>query len=124
MSLQLAHTKLEVYRFSMELVIEAYRVAKLFPNEERYCLTQQIRRAAVSVHLNLAEGCSRSSGIERRRFFEISQGSLIEVDTAIGLAFRLGYTGLEELRTMENVIIRTFKILTGMIGATGINRQE
>jgi four helix bundle protein len=72
----------------------------------------------------LAEGCSRKSGIERRRFFEISRGSVIEVDTAIGLAFKLGYAGIEDLRTMENVIVRTFKILTSMIKSTGTNREE
>ena len=75
----------------MELVRECYRVVKLFPNDERFCLTQQIRRAAISVHLNLAEGCSRKSNIERKRYFEMSRGSVIEVDAAIGLAFNLGY---------------------------------
>jgi four helix bundle protein len=52
-------------------------------------MVQQIRRAAMSVHLNIAEGCSRKSIVERRRFFEIARGSVIEIDTAIGIAHKL-----------------------------------
>jgi len=75
MFLQLAHTKLDVYQFSQQLALECYRLTKQFPNEEKFALVQQIRRAAISVHLNLAEGCSRKSLAERKRFFEISRGS-------------------------------------------------
>ena len=56
MFLQLAHTKLNVYQFSQELALECYRVIKKFPPDERFAITQQIRRAAISVHLNISEG--------------------------------------------------------------------
>jgi four helix bundle protein len=97
------------------LTLECYQVTKRFPNDERYALVQQIRRAAISVLLNLAESCSRKSERERKRFFEISRGSLIEIDTAIGIACKHGYVTLDELRPPGLLIIKTFKILSGMI---------
>jgi four helix bundle protein len=115
MFLQLAHTKLNVYQFSQELALECYRVTKKFPADERFAMTQQIRRAAISVHLNIAEGSSRKSLAERNRYFEISRGSVIEIDSAIGIAFKLEYISLEEIRNLGESIIKTFKLLSGMI---------
>ncbi|MEP6747078.1 MAG: four helix bundle protein [Bacteroidota bacterium] len=66
MFLDLAHTKPDVFKVSRAVVINCYRETKLFPNDEKFALTQQIRRAAVSVHLNLAEGSSRKSLRERK----------------------------------------------------------
>ena len=115
MFLQLAHTKLNVYQFSQELALECYRVTKQFPQDERFAMVQQIRRAAISVHLNIAEGSSRKSPAERNRYFEISRGSVIEIDSAIGIAFKLEYISLEEIRNLGESIIKTFKLLSGMI---------
>jgi four helix bundle protein len=115
MFLQLAHTKLNVYQFSQEFALEAYKVTKKFPADERFAMISQIRRAALSVHLNLAEGCSRKSQKERNRYFEISRGSLIEVDTAMGIAYKLEYISLEEIQNLGNSIVKTFKLLSGMI---------
>src|SRR5687768_6602708 len=98
MFLQLAHTKLNVYQFSQDLALECYRVTKKFPSHELFALTQQVRRAAISVHLNVAEGCSRKSQNERNRYFEIARGSVIEIDNAIGISFKLEYVKLEELK--------------------------
>jgi len=119
MFLQLAHTKLEVYQLTQELALECYRITKKFPADERFALVQQIRRAATSVHLNLAEGCSRKSQNERNRYFEISRGSVIEIDSAFGIAFKLEYVILDELQTLGNCIVKTFKLLTGMIKSEG-----
>jgi four helix bundle protein len=115
MFLQLAHTKLNVYQFSQELALECYHVTKKFPPDERFAMTQQIRRAAISVHLNIAEGSSRKSLAERNRYFEISRGSVIEIDSAIGIAFQLEYVSLEEIQNLGESIIKTFKLLSGMI---------
>ena len=71
MFLQLAHTKLSVYQFSQSMALECYKVTRSFPNDEKFAMVQQIRRAALSVHLNIAERCSRKSVAERKRFFEI-----------------------------------------------------
>jgi len=113
---QLAHTRLDVFIFSQELALECYRVTKLFPDHEKFAMVQQIRRAALSVHLNIAEGCSRKSAAERKRFFEISRGSVIEIDTAIGIAHKFTYSTQEQLQPLGERIIKTFKILSGMIG--------
>ncbi len=116
MFLQLAHTKLDAFSSSQALALECYKITKLFPESEKFGMLQQIRRAALSVHLNIAEGCSRKSIPERRRFFEISRGSVIEIDAAIGIAYKLSYTSFEQLQPLGEKIIKTFKILSGMIG--------
>ena len=91
MFIQLRHKSLDVYQTSRELVKEIYSVSLLLPNEEKFNMTQQIRRAALSVKLNLSEGSTRRSALERRRFFEISRGSLVEVDAALKTAVDLNY---------------------------------
>ena len=115
MFLQLAHTKLNVYGFSKALTLECYKMTIQFPNHEKFAMVQQIRRAAISVHLNIAEGCSRKSLAERKRYFEIARGSVIEIDTAFDIAQELGYTTIEELQTLGHNIIQSFKLLSGMI---------
>lgn len=80
MFLQLKHTNLDVFKFSHELVLECYKLTKSFPESEKFAMISQIRRAAVSVHLNVAEGCSRKSATDRKRFYEIARGSAIEID--------------------------------------------
>ncbi len=66
MFLQLAHTKIDVFQQSRKLTLEFYRITKDFPTEEKFAMVQQIRRAALSVHLNIAEGCLRKSLAERK----------------------------------------------------------
>ena len=116
MFLQLSHTKLDVYSVSRSLALGCYRITKEFPVKEKFTMVQQIRRAALSVHLNLAEGCSRKSTAERKRFFEVSRGSVIEVDTCFDLAAGLNYVNLDNLKPLGGLIVTTFKLLTGMIG--------
>lgn len=119
MFLQLAHTKLNTYQHTKLFTIECYKVSKLLPPDERFGMTSQIRRAALSVHLNLAEGASRKSLSERKRYYEISRGSLIEVDTAIGIAFELNYLTMTDLTALGEAIVTTFKLLTGLITHEG-----
>ncbi len=119
MFLQLAHTKLNVYQQTKLLTIECYKVTKLLPSDEKFGMVSQLRRAALSVHLNLAEGASRKSLAERKRYYEISRGSLIEVDTAIGIAFELQYITSTEIQVLGEVIINTFKLLSGLIAQEG-----
>ena len=115
MFLQLGHTKLTVYQYSKALALECYKITKCFPGDERFVMVQQIRRAALSVHLNLSEGASRRSAIERRRFYEISRGSILEIDTALDVAASLGYIETNQISKLGELIIKTFKLLTGMI---------
>ena len=116
MFLKLAHTNLDVYKYPYELTPEAYRITKCLPDSEKFNLITQIRRAALSVHLNIAEGSSRKSAGERRRFYEIARGSLIEVDTAIGVTYGLEYVTMDQLKNLGEVIVNTFKVITGLIG--------
>ena len=116
MFLQLSHTKLGIFQASKSLTLECYRLTKNFPQDEKYAMVQQIRRAALSVHLNIAEGCSRKSLAERKRYFEIARGSVIEIDTALDIAFDLGYCSIENLSQAGEFIINAFKQLTGLIG--------
>lgn len=111
MFLQLAHTKLNVYQFSQALALECYKITHQFPTEEKFAMVQQIRRTSLSVHLNLAEGCSRNSKVERNPYFEISRGSVIEIDAALDIAYKLSYTNMEQLKPIGDAIVNTFKII-------------
>jgi len=81
--LKLNHKKLEVWKASIELVTDIYRITNSFPISELYGLVNQVRRAAISVPSNISEGAARKSAAERRRFFEISRSSLSEIDTNV-----------------------------------------
>jgi four helix bundle protein len=97
-------------------VKDCYFATKSFPSEEKFALVQQIRRAVFSVHLNIAEGCSRKSETERKRFCELSRGSIIEIDAALDAAFDLGYCSKESLKELGLSIVRCFSMLSKLIG--------
>jgi len=115
MFLDLKHTQFDVFKVTREFVLNCYKETKLFPNDEKFALTQQIRRAAVSVYLNLAEGSSRKSLAERKRFYEIARGSIIEVDTAFDIAVGLEYLTKDKLEHTGHLLKRTFQMLSKMI---------
>ena len=115
MFLELNHQKLDVFKVARLFTIECYRISNGFPADERYSLTKQIRRAALSVFLNVNEGASRSSLAERKRFFEISRSSLVEVDAALDIALILGYCKKEDLDNLGTLIIRCFGMLSKLI---------
>jgi four helix bundle protein len=115
MFLQLAHTKLDIYEACKQLVVICYSLSARFPNEEKFALSAQIRRAAISVFLNLAEGCAKSSQKERCRFFETSRGSLVEIDTAFLIATELNYIKKEETEALKAIAIRCYQMLSKMI---------
>lgn len=120
MFLNLKHTRLDVFLSSRKFVLECYKITKLIPDNEKFGMISQIRRAALSVHLNIAEGCSRKSNAERCRFFEISRGSIIEIDTAIDIAVELDYIKQQMLELLGEHLIQTFKLLSGLISNSSI----
>ena len=85
-----SYKDLEVWKLSMSLVSGIYEITRSFPQEEKYGLTSQIRRASISIPSNIAEGASRKSTKEFIQFLYISNGSLSELETQIELAERLG----------------------------------
>jgi four helix bundle protein len=85
------HERLDVWRDAMALVETVYRLSRSFPDAERFGLTSQVRRCAVSVPSNIAEGAARRSTAEYLRFLSIARGSLSELDTQMQIATRLGY---------------------------------
>jgi four helix bundle protein len=97
----------------MDLVEEVYRVTGTFPSRELFGLVSQMRRAAVSVPSNLAEGAARDSTREFAQFLSIAKGSVSELDTQFQLAVRLGF--LDEADTkLGGLIERTSKLVAGL----------
>lgn len=115
MFLQLNHQEFDVYKITREFVKECYLAIKYFPADEKFALAQQLKKAAISVHLNLAEGFSRKSEAERKRFFEVSRGSLIEIDAALDTAEDLGYCKKENLQNLGILMNRCFSMLSKLI---------
>jgi four helix bundle protein len=96
--------KLDVWKLSIKLTKLVYKLTKTFPDDEKFGLTSQIRRASVSIASNLAEGSSRISGKEQARFSEISYGSLHEVLNQLIIANELEYISDEELDNFRPLI--------------------
>ncbi|MGK6342963.1 four helix bundle protein [Chryseobacterium sp. DT-3] len=115
MFLNLNHYKLDVYQSARQLRIECYKILSGIPDSERFNLTDQIRRASTSVVLNITEGCSRKSETERKRYFEIVRGSVIELDSCFDIVIDCNYIKKEELVKIENLIKTTFILLSGML---------
>ena len=115
MFIQLKHKSLDVYLVIRELVKETYKISLQLPPDEKFNMVQQIRRAALSVKLNLAEGSTRKSLAERKRYFEISRGSIVEIDAALETAFDLNYFTIENLQIIGILLNRCFAMLSKMI---------
>ncbi len=105
---------LEVYEKARSLVSDIYRLQKDFPKEEIYGLGDQVRRAAVSITANLAEGSGRQSIKEKVRFIEISYGSLMEVFCELQTACDLGYINNEQFNELRPKFTDIAKMLSGL----------
>ena len=109
------YSDLKVWQKSMDMAVDIYTMVKGLPREELYGLSDQMRRAAVSVPSNIAEGHQRSSTRDYIRFLNIAKGSLGEIETQIILCKRLGYIGdnkqMELLLRCEEI----GKMLSGLI---------
>ena len=109
------HKNLEAWKQSMDLVVEIYKTTKEFPNQENYGITNQVRRAAVSVPSNIAEGAARQTKKEFANFLHVAQGSLSELDTPIEIASRLGYIDDRSRKSLEDRMQPIDKMITGLI---------
>jgi four helix bundle protein len=106
---------LVVWQKSVELVTEIYRLSKKFPKDEVFGLTSQIRRAAVSIPSNIAEGRGKSSKGEFQQCLHHSRGSLAEVETQIIIAQNLGYLTAAETESVMEMIAEVGRLLHGLL---------
>ena len=109
------YTELEVWKEARILVNEVYLISKDFPSEEIYGLTSQMRKCAISIPSNIAEGCGRRHYNDSIRFFFIARGSLYELETQIYLASDQSYTGKEIFEKLIFQIEKCRKLLSGFI---------
>ena len=109
------HHELKAWQEAISLVQDIYRITALFPKEEIYGLTSQMRRAAVSIPSNIAEGAVRTVQKEFLQFLSISRGSLSELDTLLIIANELGY--IQSMESIQIKIDSLFGLLGGLINS-------
>ncbi len=122
--LQLKHKDLDVWQKSIELVSEVYSLTNSFPREEQFSLTSQIRRSAISIPSNIAEGIARSSNLETIRFLDISRSSLVELDTQIQIAINLKYLNSSEIEKLSEMVNHIFAMLSKLIQKIKIDETK
>ena len=112
---------LRVYKVARQLVKDVYLLQNEFPREERYALGDQVRRAAVSITANLAEGSGRQSPREKVRFIEIAFGSMTEVFCELQTACDLQYIKEEQLDALHPQFTEVAKMLSGLRNSLTVN---
>lgn len=112
-----SYKDLEVWQKSISLVKEIYILTKLLPREEIYGLVSQMRRAAVSIPSNIAEGQPKVSGKEFLRFLEIAYGSLAELETQLIICKELGFLSSVQTKTVDGKIAELGRMINGLSGA-------
>jgi len=108
------YRELIVWQKSVDLVEAIYRISQRFPGDERFGLTAQLRRAAVSIPSNIAEGQSRGTARDFNKFLDIANGSLAELETQLIIAARLSYITSEELDIALSKSAEIGRLLNGL----------
>lgn len=106
------HYNLAAWKLAMTLVKNVYQATRTFPQEEIYGLTAQMRRAAISVPSNLAEGAARTGRKEFARFLSVAKGSLSELETQLLISVELGY--LDAKHSMFELVEEVSRLLAGL----------
>jgi four helix bundle protein len=106
--------KLKAWQESRKLVAAVYLLIKKFPHEERYALCDQLRRAAISVPSNIAEGNGRMAVKEQIHFIEIAYGSVMEIYCQLQIALDLNYISEEDFNQIKPIINNTSKLISGL----------
>ena len=118
----MGHKELDVWKTSIEFVSDVYQISGKFPKEEIYGLTSQIRRAAVSIPSNIAEGAARSHDKEFIQFLYIALGSLSEVETQLIISVNLGFTKQDTCNTINEQLKIIRSQILGLINYLSKNR--
>lgn len=106
---------LDAWKLAIRLTKFIYRASEKFPADERFGLTSQIRRAAVSVASNIAEGWGRGTTSDYARFLRMARGSIFEIETQIVIARELGFIGDEVLNPVDELLRDTGRVLAGLL---------
>ncbi len=109
-----SYRKLNVYQLSKNLVTDVYKLVEKFPKAETYALSDQMRRAVISIPSNIAEGTSKASPKEQFHFIEIAYGSLMEIMCQAEIAFDQHYITQDDLSLIEEKIVSIYKMLSSM----------
>lgn len=107
--------KLMIWKKGIHIVKEIYKVSKSLPKEEKFGLISQIKRAAISIPSNIAEGSSRNSETEFKRFLEIAIGSLFEVETQLIIAQELGFLKTNQTKDVFCLVEEESKMISTLI---------
>ncbi len=110
-----AHEDLDAWKLGMDVVDAVYKLTASFPREELFTLTSQIRRAAISIPTNIAEGAAKESWKDSLRFYIIARGSLSELETELKIAERQRY--ISDTNELEKLLQRESKVLSGLINS-------
>ncbi len=117
------HTKLKVFHLADQLALLVYQLTKGFPREERFGLTSQIRRAAVSVAANIVEGAARPTRSDYARFLSIAYGSARELEYELSFAYRLGYLPDANSLELQDLVSQTGRALRALVLAIQRDRS-
>ena len=109
------HRRLDVWKEAMDLVVVVYEITGAFPKTETYALADQLRRAAVSIPSNIAEGAARQTKKEFIQFLHIARGSASEIDTQLEVAHRLNYISCKSKSALDERLDAIGRMLTGLI---------
>lgn len=109
------HKKLEAWKLAMDLAVQVYQATESFPVSERYAVTAQTHRAAISVPSNIAEGAARQTRKEFINFLHIAQGSLSELDTLLEFSARLGFLEHQNMVSLDALMQRVDMMISGLI---------
>jgi four helix bundle protein len=110
-----AHERLDVYKLARSLVSEVYRQTATFPESERFGLVSQIRRASISIPVNIAEGAGRGSKREFSRFLSIARGSVTELRVLLDIALEIGYLPALQHEKLGDSLERVFAMTSGLL---------
>lgn len=117
-------TKLIAWQEAHKLVLMIYESTNKFPQKEQFCLTSQMIRAVVSISSNVAEGFGRNGIKEKINFYQISRGSLIEIQNQLIIAKDVGYLKEDEYKIIANQTVTVHKLINGLISSTKKRAQS